>query len=132
VKPKTTPANPENPCGLAIIEGALCRLNRKGRAVRRHRPLGTAVVEFAQATDDSILVREWGYGFLPGLANLYCLDAELNLRWLAELPAPGEFFETLGSITDLRLSATTQSGLTCQIDLNNGRVQIQAPNAAAV
>jgi len=38
--------DPEDSNSLAIIDGALCRMNRKGRAVVRHAPIGTAVVQF--------------------------------------------------------------------------------------
>ncbi len=31
-------------------------------------------------------VREHSYGLLPGLANLYCLDGGLRLRWIASWP----------------------------------------------
>lgn len=122
MKSSNTPPNPDNPCSLAIIEGALCRVNRKGRATGKHQPVGTAVVEFLAAETGPIIVREWGHGFLPGLANLYCLDEKLRLLWMAELPDEADFFETLGPITDGQLACTTQSGRACRLDLSNGRL----------
>lgn len=120
------PANPENPCSLAIIEGVLCRLNRKGRATARYFPVGTAIVEFVVLADGAVLVRELAYGFLPGLSNLYCLDAKLRLLWLAEQPADTELYEAFGEVTEGRVACTTQSGLTVLLDPANGRLQAVA------
>jgi len=50
--------DPEDPNSLAIIDGALCRMNRKGRAVTRHEPIGTAVVQFLASSEGRLVVRE--------------------------------------------------------------------------
>ena len=33
-----------------------------------------------------VYVRELSHGLLPGFSNLYCLDGDLRLMWLAEWP----------------------------------------------
>ncbi len=70
---------------FAIVEGALCVLNRRGVRTTQHAPLATAVVEFRRSRF-RWFVREHTYGLLPGLPNLYCLDAALRLQWMAEWP----------------------------------------------
>lgn len=36
-----------------------------------------------------IYVREHPHGWLPGISNLYCLDGDLRLLWIAQWP--GEY-----------------------------------------
>lgn len=131
VKSKSAPLDPENPCSLAIIEGALCRLNHKGRATARYLPVGTAVVEFVVIDGGSIVVRELAYGFLPGIPNLYCLDAKLRLLWMAELPSETDFFEGLGTVDNGLVACVTQSGLACKLAVVDGRLQPVAVHAVA-
>lgn len=109
----------------------LCRVNRKGRATVKHLPVGTAVVEFLATPEGLVLVREWSHGFLPGFANLYCLDEKLRLLWLAELPEDTDFFETMGPIEGGQVACTTQSGLSCRLTLATGRL-LTRPVTAAV
>lgn len=80
-------ADPIETPSFALIEGTLCRLNRRGSTNKRHRPLGTGISEFS-IQGDRILVLEKAEGVLTGMPNLYCLDLELRLVWLAETNQP--------------------------------------------
>jgi hypothetical protein len=73
------------PQSIAVIDGSLCQLSREGIHTAAHSPLATAVVEFCRGAH-CYYVREHPHGLLPGIPNLYCLDRELRLQWLAEWP----------------------------------------------
>jgi hypothetical protein len=79
-QPVKTPLQP-----IAVIDGTLCELTREGARAAAHAPLATAVVEFRRGPM-CFFVREHPYGLLPGMPNLYCLDGDLRLQWLAEWP----------------------------------------------
>lgn len=106
---------------FALIEGSLCKLNRRGTVTKRHAPLGSAVVEF-HVFGDRIFVREQPEGFLNGMPNLYCLDLNLFIVWLAELPSPDAPFEAITSIDARSLRCTTVNGLSCEVSACDGKV----------
>ena len=110
----------ETPC-FALIDGALCKLNRRGGVLKRHTPLGSAVVEF-RLHGDQLFVREEARGFLLGMPNLYCLDLNLFISWLAELPGPGDPFEAIEESDSLSLLCRTVGGITCRISTTDGKV----------
>lgn len=118
---KLPPPNPETTAALAILDGALCRLNRRGKVAQRHRPLGSAIMEFHPLADGRYLVRESAFGLLPGISNLYCVDAELHQIWLAEPPVDGALYsEPLQVAGDLAICPTTSGGRSL-LDLATGR-----------
>jgi hypothetical protein len=80
----TTPQN-----ALAVIDGTLCVLTREGARSGGYAPLATAVVEFRHGPL-RVYVREHPYGLLPGIPNLYCLDGDFRLQWMAEWPDPAD------------------------------------------
>ncbi|MEO6246115.1 MAG: hypothetical protein ABIQ12_11845 [Opitutaceae bacterium] len=117
---------------LAVIDGVLCQLTRKGARARGHTPLATAVVEICPGPLCTY-VREHPHGLLPGLPNLYCLDGALRLQWLAEWP------EAAGPCTEIRgvyggtLVALAASGAVVRLEAATGRLQrIDPPLAAAI
>lgn len=114
--------DPEATDSLAIIDGALCRLNRRGKVARRHAPLGSAIVEFKPLADGRLLVRERPADMLPGFANLYCLDANLRQVWLAEPPPDGALFAEPMALLDSAVTCQTTSGHTLRLDLASGRL----------
>lgn len=116
---------------LAVIDGTLCRLTRTGTRANGHAPLATAVVEFRHGPL-CVFVREHPYGLLPGIANLYCLDAAFRLQWLAEWP------EHVGPCTEIGpeepgvLVAHAASGALVRLDALTGRLlNVDEPMAAA-
>ncbi len=117
---------------LAVIDGVLCQLTRTGARARGHVPLATAVVEFCPGPLCHY-VREHPHGLLPGLPNLYCLDAALRLQWLAEWP------ESVGPCIGIRgeangtLVAVGASGAVVRLEAATGRLQqIELPMANAI
>jgi len=128
--PKTIP-DPEAPCSLVLIEGALCRMNRKGRAVVRRTPVGTAIVQFLVTTGGALVLREEAAGFLPGFSNLYCLDAEMRLLWFAELPGPEDFFAEPVREAEGVFACTSISGVECRLDPATGRIVGRTSRARA-
>jgi len=107
---------------FALINGSLCKLNRRGTVVKRHAPLGGTIMEF-HVQGGRLYVREDAGGFLAGMPNLYCLDENLFITWLAELPSPLDPFATILEIGDSVLHCRTQSGAQYQLSLANGRSQ---------
>jgi hypothetical protein len=114
-----------------VIDGTLCQLTREGTRAAGHAPLATAVVEFRPGPL-CCYVREHPYGLLPGIANLYCLDAAFRLQWLAEWPNPSDpCVEIVGQEGDT-LIALSASGLSIHLDAHTGRLlHVEVPMAAA-
>ena len=131
--PQTMPQkpipDPEDSNSLAIIDGALCRVNRKGRAVTRHEPIGSAVVQFLATSDGRLIVREYSFGFLQGFSNLYCLDRVLRLIWFAELPSETDLYA--GAVTEEAgvFVCTSAAGVACRLDPATGNILSSAPAA---
>jgi hypothetical protein len=121
--------DPEDSSALAIIDGALCRMNRKGRAVVRHAPIGTAVVQFLAASEGRLIVRESTFGFLPGFSNLYCLDSALRLIWFAELPSETDLYA--GPVTEEAgvLVCVSAAGVAGRLDPASGKILSSVPAA---
>jgi hypothetical protein len=119
--------DPEDPNSLAIIDGALCRVNRKGRAVARHEPIGTAVVQFLAAAEGRLIVREHAFGFLPGFSNLYCLDNALRLIWFAELPTGTDLYASPVTEAAGTLVCTSAGGVACRLDPADGKILSAVP-----
>lgn len=106
---------------FALIEGKLCKLNRRGTVTKRHAPLGSAVVEF-RILGDRIFVREQADGFLFGMPNLYCLDLNLFISWLSELPSPDDPFDSIADADEETLLCRTVNGNTCRVSSLDGKV----------
>ena len=114
-----------------MIDGTLCQLTREGTRAGGHAPLASAIVEF-RGGSMRYYVREHPYGLLPGLPNLYCLDAALRLQWMAEWPDVNDPCASIvGEEGDL-LVATAVSGATVRLDAHTGRLRrVEQPMAAA-
>jgi hypothetical protein len=124
--------NPQNATSaLAVIDGTLCQLTREGARAAGHAPLATAVVEFRHGSM-RYYVREHPYGLLPGLPNLYCLDAAFRLQWMAEWPEPADPCTAIVGEEGDTLVAMSASGAAVRLDANTGRlISIEQPMAAA-
>ena len=123
--------DPEDSNSLAIIDGALCRMNRKGRAVARHDPIGTAVVQFLAADEGRLIVREHTFGFLPGFSNLYCLDSALRLIWFADLPAETDLYAGPVTVEAGTLVCASAAGVGCRLDPASGKILAEVRGAQA-
>src|SRR5688572_29652243 len=117
---------------LAVIDGTLCQLTREGTRAVGHAPLATAVVEFRHGSM-RYYVREHPYGLLPGLPNLYCLDAAFRLQWMAEWhDTEDPCAEIVGEERDT-LGAMSAAGATVRLDAPTGRVLgVERPMAGAI
>lgn len=123
--------NLETPA-LAVIDGTLCQLTREGERAFGHAPLATAVLEFRHGPL-RYYVREHPYGLLPGLPNLYCLDAAFRLQWLAEWPDPSDPCAAIVGEEGDALVALAMSGVIVRLDANTGRLRrIEQPMADAI
>jgi hypothetical protein len=106
---------------LAVIDGSLCQLTREGLPAQACQPLATAVAEFLRGPM-CVYVREQPHGFLPGIPNLYCLDGDLRLMWMAEWP------ESCGPCTRIMdaqgnmLAAESASGAVVRLDAHTGKL----------
>lgn len=116
---------------MAVIDGALCQLTRFGRPVRRHAPLATAVVDFHPGPM-CYYVREHPFGLLPGLSNLYCLDGDFRLQWLAEWPLTEDPCAEIVAVDGGTLTGISVAGATVKLDAHTGRLMsCTLPVAAA-
>ena len=88
-----------------MIDGSLCQLTREGVHAAAHAPLATAVAEFCRGPR-CFYVREHPHGLLPGIPNLYCLDRELRLQWLAEWPLADDPCAAITQVEDDVLTVT--------------------------
>jgi hypothetical protein len=114
-----------------VIDGNLCRLARTGAVIATHAPLATAVLEF-RVGPLRVYVREHPYGLLPGMPNLYCLDANLRLQWLAEWTLGDDPCAKIIDETADTLIVESVAGTIVYLDANNGRVvRTEAKMAAA-
>jgi hypothetical protein len=116
---------------LAVIDGTLFHLTRHGAPAGRLSPLATAVLEFRRGPL-CIYVREHPFGLLPGIPNLYCVDASLRLQWMAEWPdATDPCARILESEGD-QVVAETASGSIVHLDAHTGQLlRVERPIAAA-
>lgn len=108
------------PPAIAIIDGALCQLTRRGTCAASHPPLATAVVEFLPGPQ-RYYVREHPFGLLPGIPNLYCVDAGLRLLWMAAWPHADDPCTGLVGERDGALLAQSARGMLVRIDAADGR-----------
>lgn len=106
---------------IAVIDGKLCRLSRNGTIVATHAPLATAVMEFRHGPM-RLYVREHPYGLLPGVPNLYCVDANFRLLWLAEWPHADDPCARLIDEVDDVLRVESVGGASVRLDAATGRV----------
>ncbi len=122
----TTPAQ-----ALAVIDGALCLLDRRGGRSVQHAPLATAVVEFRRGALCTY-VREHPFGLLPGLPNLYCLDGAHRLHWMAEWPDLTDPCMAIVGEERGELFAQAASGMLVRLDALTGKlIAVSAPVAVA-
>lgn len=117
---------------LAVIDGALCRLDRFGARGASCSPLGSAVAEFLRGPFCTY-VREQPYGFLPGFSNLYCLDGDGRLLWIAEWPVTDDPCAAILAEHDGILEVRSMRGAHVRLDAHDGHlVDWSQPVAAAV
>ena len=65
-------------------------------------------------------MREHPYGLLPGIPNLYCLDAALRLQWMAEWPDPADPCAGILSEEAGALVTVSASGSYVRLDAATG------------
>lgn len=114
----------------AILDGSLCQVSPRGRRTVCHAPLATAVAEFLHGPL-RLYVREHPHGLLPGLPNLYCLDAALRLHWLAEWPDASDPCAALVLANSETLCVLAASGARITLDAQTGRLLRVDPALAA-
>lgn len=120
-----------DPQALAVIDGTLCQLTRDGNRAGGHAPLATAVVEFRRGAM-RYYVREHPFGLLPGLPNLYCLDAAFRLQWMAEWPDPADPCGSIVGEEGGTLVVLSTNGAVVRLDAASGRLLgVEQPMAAA-
>ena len=110
-----------HPEAIAVIDGNLCRLTRFGTRAAWSGPIASSVVEFRQGPM-CIYVREHTFGLLPGLPNLYCLDAAFRLQWLAEWPDPADPCARIVDHAGDTLVVESVRGMVIRLDANTGRL----------
>lgn len=115
---------------IAVIDGALCRLNRFGDQAARHYPLAHSVAEFRQGPM-CIYVREHPFGLLPGIPNLYCLDGDFRLQWIAEWPDGNDMCARILDEKGDTLVVESTAGLVVHLNAHTGVLAgIHEPMAA--
>jgi hypothetical protein len=121
-----------NASALAVIDGTLCQLTREGARSGGHLPLASAVLEFRHGSL-RYYVREHPHGLLPGLPNLYCLDAGFRLQWMAEWPEAADLCTAILGEEGDTVVAQSASGMIIRLDASTGRLlHWEQPMAAAI
>jgi hypothetical protein len=121
---------PALPSALAVIDGTLFHLTRKGASAGFLTPLATAVLEFKRGPM-CIYIREHPFGLLPGIPNLYCVDASLRLQWIAEWPDASDPCTRIRDVRPDQLVAEAASGTIVRLDAHSGRLlAVEQPVAA--
>lgn len=116
---------------LAVIDGTLCQLTREGTRAGGHAPLATAIVEFRHGSM-RYYVRELSHGLLPGIPNLYCLDAAFRMLWMAEWPDHTDPCASIVGEQDNQLVALSAAGVIVRLDPYTGQLlRTEHPFAAA-
>ena len=110
-----------NAPALGVIDGSLCQLQLDGGRATGHEPLATAIVEFRRGPL-RYYVREHPFGLLPGIPNLYCLDAGFRLQWMAEWPDPADPCTSIVGEDGNALVALAASGASVHLDAATGRL----------
>lgn len=106
---------------FAVIDGTLFQLTREGAVARSCAPLATAIEEFL-CGPLCVFVRERPHGLLPGISNLYKLDAALRLEWLAAWPGEyGACTQIIEIVNDVLIAASA-SGALVRLDIHDGRI----------
>lgn len=105
---------------FAVIDGNLCRLNRNGTVAAAHQPLATGILEFRHGPL-RLYVREHPYGLLPGVPNLYCLDLDFRLLWLAQWPLEDDPCGRIVAESGNALVVESVRGVTLLVDQSTGR-----------
>ena len=106
---------------FAVIDGTLSQLTREGAVARSCAPLATAIEEFL-CGPLCVFVRERPHGLLPGISNLYRLDAALRLEWLAAWPTEyGACTQIIDVVNDVLIAASS-SGALIRLDIHDGRL----------
>ena len=79
-----------------------------------------------------VYVRELPYGLLPGIPNLYCLDADMRMMWMAEWPAIcGPCTRIIDASGDILITESS-SGAIIRLNAHTGTILgIDQPMAAA-
>ena len=105
-----------------IVDGdVIQRDQRTGKAVRRHAPVGSRVVQVLEL-GEAVVVREEYYRFPRGESNVYCLDRQFELRWTAELPDPTDTYANPVTLGDGTLLCASWNGYSCTLDERTGRL----------
>ena len=79
-----------------------------------------------------VYVRELSHGLLPGMPNLYCLDGDLRMKWMAEWPADCGHCTRINDVSDEVLTAESASGAIVRLDAHTGQIiAIDQPMAVA-
>ena len=70
---------------------------------------------------------------LPGLPNLYCLDAAFRLQWMAEWPDPMDPCSAILGEEGNAVVAQAASGAVVFLDVDTGRLlRVEQPMADAI
>ena len=106
-------------------------MTRQGAKAVGHPPIASAVAEFRQ-TPLRCYVREHTFGLLPGLPNLYCLDAAFRMLWLAEWPDPTDPCAAIVDEEGGALVTRSSRGSLVRLDGLTGRLLgVESPLAVA-
>lgn len=114
-------AEPFDAPSYAIIDGLLCKLSRRGTVLKKRAPMGSTIAEFMVA-GQVLIVRETAEGFLPGMSNLYGVDDELKMLWLAEPPFSNDSYAGFIGLNEGVLNCRTKTGRESRVNPADGKL----------
>jgi hypothetical protein len=105
-----------------IRDKALCKVDvATGRPISRRDAMGTKIVQMLRK-DERVVIREDCYEFPTGRSNVYCLDHDLALIWVAELPMATDVYANPVIDKGETLECASWQGYTCQLDPESGKI----------
>ena len=96
-----------------------------GAITRRRAAVGTQIVQLLPV-GENVVVREDYYEFPRGASNVYCVNAQLETIWEAELPHPTDAYANPVVEDASALRCASWDGFTCDIDPQSGRLLKQS------
>ena len=117
---------PDSTPHFELTEGVLLKRHAvSGQVLATHKATGTRIVQILRV-GERVVVREDYYQFPKERSNLYCLDAELQPIWVAELPSHTDAYANAVTDTPDGLVCATWEGVTCTLDVETGRIRSKA------
>lgn len=106
-----------------LQDDVVCKLMEStGSVIARHTALCTRVVQLMPVARWLIVLEDY-YRFPLGQSNMYCIDHDLHMVWVAELPSADDTYVNQIFERGDVLQCGSWNGYMCELDPASGRIQ---------